>query len=430
MGVRMYSALIVVSIVLLAFFFLSELWKRREPFANQNDTQPAYKSATEYQTQVKLMNDLYEPYSTGKRPVLELLETERKVPEAERILVNFHTLACRYPGFIGPFPSGYMDPDIGVQAAVMAGCRTFVLDIDYIEECKNDSIGYFPRLVVRDMKGRLLINDETQKPLCNTMKHFELRAVCQKINQYAFSSSAPQQDDPIIIVLYFQRRPPGSIKSKTVLDYYSNVAKALSPFRDRFLVNELDGGKFYRHQQEGKLLMNKITNYRGKVLIFNNANTSGFTDVKTYAAMDDLDFLTNLRLHTTQTRMGVTEQATGSSFGILQSTEDFMTIPDDRKDQVQGETQQKWTIALPSNPIQPITKEAYDTLTLTLGVQCVPAILFDSAYSYLFQDTTFKKYAYRYKSDALRYRKPPVVSPGEPNPSMNARQGRLVSPTI
>jgi hypothetical protein len=417
----------VILVLVLILFFIG--WtKTQEAFTSS--TQPAYKSSTPYQTQVKLLTDTYEPYSTGKRPVIHLLKDEKTVPDTDSILLNFHTLACRYPGFLGPFPSGYMDPDIGVLSAVKAGCRTFVLDIDYIKECKTDNIGYFPRLVVRDIQGRLLINEETQKPLCNTPEHFELRTICQKINDYAFSSNAAQADDPIIIVLYFHRRPPGALTSKTVLDYYSYVAKALAPFRDRLLTNELEGGKFYRHQQEGKLLMNKITNYRGKVLIFNNANTSGFADSKTYRAMDDLDFLTNLRLFTSQTRLGITETPTGGSFGILQSTEDFLTVPDDRKDQVQGETTQKWTIALPPNPTQPVTKEIYQKLTTTYGVHCVPAILFDPTYAYLFQDATFKQYGFRYKPEALRYRKPPVVTPGEPNPSMNARQGRLVAPSI
>lgn len=412
-----------ILVLVLSLFFIG--WTRtQEPFTSS--TQPAYKSSTAYQAQVKLINDIYEPYATRKRPVIYLLEAEKTVPASDSILLNFHTLACRYPGFIGPFPTGYMEPDIGIMTAVKAGCRTFILDIDYINDCKN----YFPRLVVRDIQGKLLINTETQAPLCNTLKHFELQTICQKINDYAFSSNAAQADDPIIIVLYFHRRPPGALTSKTVLDYYSNVAKALAPFQNRFLTNELDGGKFYRHQQEGKLLMNRVTNYRGKVLIFNNANTSGFAEAKTYKAMDDLDFLTNLRLFTSQTRLGITEQPTGGSFGILQSTEDFLTVPDDRKSQVQGETTQKWTIALPPNPTQPITKEVYQTLTTTYGVHCVPAVLFDPTYAYLFQDTTFKIYGFRYKPEALRYRKPPVVSPGEPNPSMNARQGQLVPPSI
>jgi hypothetical protein len=419
---------LVVAFFILYLGFSSSLspWPRKEGFSNE----PAYKSSKAFQAQVKLLNDAYEPYSTGKRPVSELLEKEQAVPESERILVNFHTLACRYPGFLGPFPSGYMDPDLGVLEAVKAGCRTFVLDIDYIQECRNDAVGYFPRLVVRDIQGKLLINDETQAPLCNTLEQFGLRTLCQKINEYAFSSSAPQREDPVILVLYFHRRPPGSHKSKAVLDYYSYVAKALAPLRDRLLINELEDGKYYRHQQEGKLLMNKITKYNGKVLVFNNANTSGFSEVNTYAAMDDLDFLTNLRLYTTQTRMGVTESASGGSYGILQSTEDFLTVPDDRKDQVQGETTQKWTLALPPNPTQPVSKEVYQTLTTVFGVHCVPAVLFDPTYAYLFQESTFKTYGFRYKPQALRYRKPPVVSPGEPNPSMNARQGRLVVPTL
>ena len=422
----MIPIILVLTLALILFFIG---WtKTQEAFTSS--TQPAYKSSTPYKTQVKLLTDTYEPYSTGKRPVIHLLKDEKTTPDTDSILLNFHTLACRYPGFIGPFPSGYMDLDIGVMSAVKAGCRTFVLDIDYIDECKNDNIGYFPRLVVRDIQGRLLINAETQEPLCNTPNHFELRTICQKINDYAFSSNAAQEDDPIIIVLYFHRRPPGALTSKTVLDYYSYVAKALAPFRDRLLTNELEGGKFYRHQQEGKLLMNKITNYRGKVLIFNNANTSGFADNKTYRAMDDLDFLTNLRLFTSQTRLGITEKPTGGSFGTLQSTEDFLTVPDDRKGQVQGETTQKWTIALPPNPIQPVTKEIYQKLTTTYGVHCVPTVLFDPTNTYLFQDTTFKKYGFRYKPEALRHRAPLVVSPGEPNPSMNARQGRLIAPSI
>lgn len=404
------------------------------PLAEGFQTQPAYKSETAYQTQVKLLTDTYEPYSGGKRPALELVEKEQRVSESERILLNFHALACRYPGFLGPLPSGYMDPDIGVLTAVKAGCRTFVLDIDYIDDCKSSKSGYFPRLIVRDIQGKLMINEQTQEPLCQSMSSFELRTICQKISDYAFSSSAPQASDPVIIVLYFHRRPPGALTSKTVLDYYSHVAKALSPFKNRLLTNELEGGKFYRHQQEGKLLMNPITNYNGKILIFNNADTSGFAEAKTYKAMDDLDFLTNLRLFSSQTKLGVTESPTGGSFGILQAVEDYMMVPSDRMEQVRGETTQKWSIALPNNPIQMPTKEVYDKLATSIGVQCIPTLLFDPAAfppaSHLFQEQTFKTYGFRYKPDALRYRKPPVVVPGEPNPSMNARQGQLVPPSL
>jgi hypothetical protein len=440
-GTFLYLITALLTVVVLGCI-LSWLYPAPTEGFTEKPQAPAFRSESAYQTQVKLLTDRFEPYSTGKRTVQELLEKEPAVPEAERILVNFQTLACRYPGFLGPLPSGYMDPDVGILTAVKAGCRTFVLDIDYIKECRNDATGYFPRLVVRDRQEKLAINVATQEPLCQSPQSFELRTICQKIHDYAFSSSCPQASDPILLILYFHRRPPGSYKSKTVLDYYSHVAKALAPFENRLLTNELEGGKFYRHQQEGKLLMNPITHYNGKVLIFNNANTSGFTETKTYTAMEDLDFLTNLRLYSTQTKLGTTEQATGASFGMLQAMEDFLTIPDDRKEQTQSETTTKWSMALPKDPLAVPTKEQYDTLTATMGVQCVPTLLFlpdsdassssssSSFPSYLFEEKTFKQYGFRYKPEALRQRRPPVVAPGEPNPSMNARQGRIIAPTL
>lgn len=418
--------LVIVTILFVCIVIYYSFFKKNEGFSNQL----AFKKEKEYENQVRALTDKFEGHSSGKRPVDELIRNEQRVPEAERILVNYHALACRYPGFLGPFPSGYMDPDIGILSAVKAGCRVFVLDIDYIKDCSGESTGYFPRLAVRDIQGKYHVNAASNKPLCNNMDNFELRTICQRIHDYGFSSSAPQANDPIIIVLYFHRRPPGSYKSKAVLDYYSLVAKALSPFRNRLLLNELEGGKFYRHQQEGALLMKNITDYNGRVLIFNNANTSGFEEVKTYSSMDDLDFLTNLRLFSNQTKLGLTEGPTGTTFGILQTTDDFMMVPDDRKESVQGETTLKWTIALPSDPIKSPSKDVYNKLTTTYGVQCIPTILFDKENDYLFQDNTFKKYGFYYKPDALRYRKPPVVVPGEQNPSTNARQGRLLVPSI
>jgi hypothetical protein len=119
--------------------------------------------------------------------------------------------------------------------------------------------------------------------------------------------------------------------------------------------------------------------------------------------------------------------------------EDFLTIPDDRRDQVQSETTIKWSIALPKDPLALPTKEQYDTLTHSIGVQCVPTLLFAAdpsgdpkvnPISYLFQENTFQTYGFQYKPEALRHRKPPIVAPGEPNPSMNARQGRVMAPSL
>ena len=89
-----------------------------------------FKNEKEYKNQVKLLSDKYNPVASAKRPVSDILDT---VPEVQQCFVNFYSLGCRYTGYIGPIHEGYWDPDIAIQLAVAAGCRTFVLEIDYLD---------------------------------------------------------------------------------------------------------------------------------------------------------------------------------------------------------------------------------------------------------------------------------------------------------
>lgn len=388
-----------------------------------------YTSENKYKEQVEKLTKKYEPYADGKRPVTDLL-SQNVMPEFEESFVNFYSLGCRYTGYIGPFEEGYFDPERAIQLAVKAGCRTFVLEIDYLDECKGETISYFPRIVVRDIQGKMRIKFNSNRPLCNSPQHSNIRDVCDLINYYAFASSAQNASDPVVIVLYFLRTPPGSYKSKTVLDYYSNVAKALGAFKNRLITNELDGGSFYRQKQEGRLLINKITDYNNKVLIFSNANTNGFREVQTYRSDEDLDFLVNLRLSYNQTKLGITENDTGSVFGILQTAEDYLIIPPDRTDETVENTKLRWTICFSNDPSMPISKDTYNKITSTYGIHCAPIQIFDDNNDFMFTDNTFKTYSYIPKPESLRYIKPPIVIPAEPNPSTDAKQGLLRSPTI
>jgi hypothetical protein len=417
--------LVIFFIIGLILYYLSKY--TTESFTNKD----SYKSENEYKEQVAKITNLYAGIKEGKRPVTTLLSnlSENDMPEKQRIFVNFNMLACRYPGYIGPMLEGYFDADIGVQAAVNAGCRVFVLDIDYLEDCHTDTI-YYPQLVVRDTQNRLRIKPSSNIPLCNTSQFSNIKTVCEKINYYAFSSAAQNNKDPIIIVLYFVRKPPtGGKDSKVVLDYYSEVAKALYPFRDRLLSNETLGGKYYRHQQEDKLLINDIRNYNGKVLIFSNADTSGFTK-KRYAQDEDLDFMINLRLYYTMTKVGETANSTGSIYGILQTADDYLYVPKDRESDVAEDTKLRWTVCLSKDPTKQVSKETYNKITNTYGVHSVPVILFDEINKYMFDNTTFKTYSFIPKPVNLRYIKPPVVVPAEPNPSTDARGGELRSPSV
>jgi hypothetical protein len=423
--VQIKHALMVlgVLVIIVVIYYLSRLAASYESFAN-----PDFKSEPEYKAQIALLSKKFSSTADAKRPVSDLLSTI-DMPPVQQNFVNFYALGCRYPGYIGPMNEGYIDPDIGIQTAVKAGCRVFVLDIDYLDDCTEAATKYFPRLVVRDSQGKIVIKYSGNLPFCNTESSSNLATICEKINFYAFASSSQQSTDPVVIVLYFLRQPPGSYKSQTVLDYYSHVAKALKPFKDRILTNELTGGTFYRQKQENRLLINKITDYNGKVLIFSNANTSGFRENQTYSPMEDLDYLVNLRLSYTQTQLGVTSNDSGSSFGILQTVEDFTVIPPDRSDEVVEHTKLKWTICLPKDPLAPVSSQVYQDITKTFGVNCVPAVLFDPmANDFMFSDPLFKTYGFQPKPEPLRYIKPPIVTPAQPNPSTDAKQGMLRAP--
>jgi len=402
--------MIFIVMVIVTTYIIVQLCTIAEGF-----TDASYKLDSSYTTQVKLLSDTYSSIGDGKRPV----------KEKDQIFVNFYSLGCRFAGYIGPSNPTYYDPDIAIQNAVAAGCRTFVLDIDFIETCTDK---YFPTLVVRNREGVLIEKIESRQPKCNTEYYSTIKDVCKKIDTYAFSPSCQNGTDPVVLVLYFLRHPPGAFDSEPVLTYYSNVARMIEPLQHRFLQVELTG-KYYRQQQESQLLTNPISTYNNKVLVFSNANTSGFRK-SSRKPEEDLDFIVNLRLSYTQTQMGITENGSGSTFGILQSADDYLTIPSDRSDATINATKLKWTICLSPDPTVSVPKETYTIAAGTFGVHCVPILLHDiPTNQFMFTDTTFKKYSYIEKPKALQYEKPIVIVPAEPSKKVDAKGGALRMPT-
>lgn len=416
----MYHFVIVLLGLLMGLFLIILSRRTIDGFEDKKD---GYKAESGYQTQVALLTNQYQAIADKRRPVTTLLETN-VMPSTQQNFVNFFAHGCRYAAYLGPTHNGYFDPDIGIQMAVAAGCRVFVLDIDYLDDCGD----YFPRLVVRDVQGKLQIGDSSNLPVCNSAEHSNLRKVCEKINFFAFSSSSQNATDPLVIVLYFQRIPPGSYKSKLVLDYYSKVAQCLHTFDDHLLQNELEGGSYYRQKQEGLLLINKIQTYTNKVLIFSNANTSGFREIKDYPTNKDLDFYVNLRLGYSQTKFGITD--TGAPFGILQAVEDYLVIPSDRVESTVESTKMHWTICLPKDPLTTVTADDYKKITQTYGVNCVPMNAFQTDQTtYLYDASLFKTYSYLPKPEPIRYIAPPVITPAEPSKTTDAKGGFLREPT-
>jgi len=383
---------------------------------------------------VKAVTDLVNSFgdSTNRKPMLANL------PDIKNILINYEVLGCRYPGYLG---NGAFDSDIGIQLAVKAGCRAFVLDIDYSDDCVTDNT-YIPRIVVRDKQGKLLMYSDAQNPLCTkSIEQNSIRAICHTINFYAFSDSSLNRTDPLIIILYFLRKPPGSNSSKIVLDYYSYVAKCVyEPFKDRLLTQDLDGGVYNRQKQEGMLLRNTISMYNEKVLIFSNANTDGFREPNlSYYAVDDLDYLINLRLSYNEKKLGITEKLSSNINCIIDVSDSYMNIGNDQQESTVNTVKQQWTICLASDPLKNVTNADYKKIRQTYGINCTPILLFNEESAnvdikYMFPDDLFKQYSFipRYNTATntnLLIEKAAVVIPAPPPRNLNANAGIIRSPS-
>lgn len=366
------------------------------------------------------------------------LTTPDILPE-EQMLINFNVLGCRLSGYLGPMDNGYFDAMTSIYFALKAGCRAFVLDIDFVEQCMScDQTDYTPYIVVRKGTGAGNENSDYlacwNGELCKNIKVTGVDWVCAAINMSAFSSETCQNStDPVIIVLNFLRMPDLTDRcSLKNLNYYSQVAKALQVFGTRLYQQEANGN-YFRQLQPDQLLLNKITDYNGKVLIFNNADTTGFdpsvcNNIPKYEPKDDLHYNTNLQLNYSIKQIGVTNNDAGN--GVLDSADEYYNIPDSESATFKINTTNKWTMCLPSNPLQPVSESTFTSITDKFGVQCVPITLFDTSNDFMFTDKYFKTYSFRPKPKELRRAPPKAIVPGVSSQNKNSYLGQLMTPTI
>ena len=310
------------------------------------------------------------------------------------------------------------------------GCRTFVLEIDYMDSCP-----IFPRLVVRDVNGRIRSNEASSLPTCNTLDQSNIKAVCNTLRVAAFGPAVQNPNDPLIVVLYLLRLPPRDkvgTGNTTLLTYLSNVAKCLAPLLDKTVDNIGNGGTFARQQQESTLLTNNIVDYQGRVLFFSNADTSPFRTTTTqYSQNEDLDYIVNLRLTYKQSQLGCTSNKSGGTpYSLLETAESYLTLPPDQIESMRDETKLRWTICFAADPSQPVPQKTYDEITADIGIHCVPIQIWDTkTTNFMFDDSHFKVWSFIPKPTELRFRRPPIAVPQEQVPQANSHGGLLRTPT-
>ena len=150
---------------------------------DKTSTSPLYREEKIYKDQNTMLSNKISKIS-NRKDIFDLLSANNKsnflkyyeeMPPLQQCFVNFYSLGCRYSYYMGPMNEGYFDPDNAIKYTVQSGCRTFILDIDYLDECIGDTITYYPRLVVRDINNRLRIKYNSNLPICNSPQHSNIK---------------------------------------------------------------------------------------------------------------------------------------------------------------------------------------------------------------------------------------------------------------
>lgn len=351
---------------------------------------------------------------------------EQQVSDRENCLINFQPLTVIHPGFLGPLKDGVYDEAVGVTAAIRMGARCFILPIDYHDKETMGSTFPAPNvpcLLYRD-------NADTVR----SINGGSIAKVAQRIADVAWSDIVMQRNDPFILVLYFLRTPkPGK---RAYLDFLSRVAVELAPLSP-YLLGQTPDGVYNRQASQDKLLFVDTNQLEKKLLVFSNADTTGFRtsqkDFKhTYVPKEDLDYWVHLRIYkqNLESVFGVTETPEKSAVprSFIETTMYFTNLPTDTSSlrNSVNMTKEKFMIALSKpgeNPIGPVL----NTVLNTYGVQSVPLFLID--YTPDVQSALAQwKYAWRAKPKEIRYVRPAPIVVAAQNPIVNAKGGMLSVP--
>jgi hypothetical protein len=349
------------------------------------------------------------------------------ISEREDCLINFQPLTVIHPGFVGPVKDGVYDEVDGVTTVIRMGARCLVLPIDYHD--KESMPSTFPPpntpcLMYRDEGGTVRsINGGT------------IAKVAETIANVAWSDVVTQRNDPFILILYFLRTPEEG--TREYLDFLSKVALDLQPLSS-YLLGQTPEGVYNRQARQDQLLFVNTSQLEKKLLIFCNADTSGFrtsqTDFKhTYTPKEDLDYWVHMRIfkQNLDTVMGVTSIPIRSVMprSILDKTSYYATLPGDaatKRKEVDA-TKEKFMITLEKQGTTP-SGATLTSLLDVYGVQAVPLFLID--YTPDVQSALRKwNYAWRAKPKAIRYMRPEAIVVQPQNPNVNANGGMVNVPS-
>jgi hypothetical protein len=312
--------------------------------------------------------------------------------DENRTLQNLQPLTIKQAAYMGGLQ---FDPVEGIKNAFIAGVRSLVLQIDFLD-AKNAgdyAAPGVPTLLYRDNNGLLLSKNGAD--LAKTM---------ESIATYPFKPEVPNSDKPVILYLHLNRAPNAVTHSKDYLEYLSQIAKTLAPLAPNHL-GMTPLGSFNRQKNESLLFRTPISQLGGKFIILSNADTSMFQQSQslgygTFDPKEDLDFWVNARvyLQNPSDKIGITGAPTSNTTpsATIVNLSDVLA----RSSTFGKETLGTYVIAMPSLTENP-TPEDLKTALDVAGV-IVPLDLFSTELSTIKPLTNqWSKKSFRSKPAAL-----------------------------
>lgn len=291
-------------------------------------------------------------------------------------LLNLQPMTIKQAGFFGPPSGGIFKPAEAVTQALRAGCRAFVLQIDYLNSNKDPATfekAGEPTLIYTNNSGALISGNSGS-----------IEAVATAIRDVAFNPMSPNFTKPVFLYLHVARAPSAVRESEKYMSFLSKIAKQLGPLAANHLgMSPL--GNFHRQKNQDAILTAPISAFDGQVIIASNVNTDPFRAAaagavaKRYSPAEDLDYWVNLRvyLENDSESIGITQVTPTASTAraVIMRASSILPLKDQKADSFSIKGKQRFVIALPDAMRNPSFEEL-DHLLNTLGVNMVPLDIF------------------------------------------------------
>ena len=292
--------------------------------------------------------------------------------DGELKLGNLQPFTVKQAGFLGPIEEGVFDVKQGILESLQSGVRSFVFQIDYLEDDSKDP-SLFPKahepcLLYRNNQGVL-----------TSLNAGSIKNASESIAQYAFNPSVMDSEDPILIILYGVRAPDRVQNPTEYLDYCSKIAVGLKPLAPKHL-GQTENGDYHRQALQDHIFNMPMSSFEKKVIIMSTFDTSLFRkSSKAYKPAEDLDFWTNVHImkENDSDDLGVTvvESIKTPAPALIYSLESLQALSDLEKAAWATRNKDFFTIVKMDNEKNPTVAET-KVLIDTLGVNVVPIDLF------------------------------------------------------